>query len=389
MAVNNLTKEQSYELLNLLHKQATGMETIAPVNSAEFVTMAQSTLATGYNVVVDSIAQVIGQTIFSIRPYSRKFKGLEMDAVTWGGIRRKLSIADRDAEPNEVYTIKDGDEVNPYKVRIPNILETRFVGSLVYDDFYSITKQQLKTAFSDESQFGSFMSMLTQNASDKWEQWLEENARMCVCNFIGAKNQADTDSVIHLLTEYNEKTGLSLDAQSVYQPDNFQPFMLWVHSRISDLTDKMTERSVLFQMNVTGKEIQRHTPLQDQKVYILSRALAEIKSMVKSITYNDDYLSLADVEGVGYWQSIKNPDEIQCTPCYMNENGEVVTGDAQTLSNVFGVIFDRDAIGYNIFDDSVDATDFNARSKFYTIYHHADYQYTNDLTEKGIVLLLD
>ena len=73
----------------------------------------------------------------------------------------------------------------------------------------------------------------------------------------------------------------------------------------------------------------------------------------------------------------------------MNENGEVVTGDAQTLSNVFGVIFDRDAIGYNIFDDSVDATDFNARSKFYTIYHHADYQYTNDLTEKGIVLLLD
>lgn len=389
MSVNQLSKEQSYELLNELHKQATGMNSIAPVDSSGFVTMAQATLVTGYNVVVESIAQVIGQTIFSIRPYSRKFKGLEMDNVTWGGIRRKLSIADRDAVENNVYTIKDGDETNPFKVRIPNILETRFVGSLVYDDYYSITKQQLKTAFSNESEFGSFMSMLVQNASDKWEQWLEENARMCVCNFIGAKNQADSDSVIHLLTEYNEKTGLSLDAQSVYQPENFQPFMLWVHSRISDLTDKMTERSVLFQMNVTGKEIQRHTPLQDQKVYILSKALAEIKSMVKSITYNDDYLTLSDVEGVGYWQSIKNPDEIQITPCYMNENGEVVTGDAQTLSNVFGVIFDRDAIGYNVFDDSVDSTMYEPRHKYFTIWHHADYQYTNDLTEKGIVLLLD
>ena len=389
MSVNLLTKEQCNVLLNDIHKQATGMDSIAPVDSSGFVSMAQATLATGYNVVINSIAQVIGQTIFSIRPYTRKFKGLEMDAVQWGGIRRKLSIADRDALTNDVYTIQDGDTTNPYRVRIPNILETRYVGSDVFDDLYSVTKQQLKTAFSNESEFGSFMSMVTQNASDKFEQWMEELSRLTLCNFIGAKNDADTNSVIHLLTEYNTATGLSLTNQTVYQPDNFQPFMLWVHSRISDLTQKMTERSVMYQMNVTGKEIQRHTPYNDQRVYILSKALSEIKAMVKSITYNDDYLSLADVEGVGYWQSIQSPDEIQITPCYIDSTGAVVTGNAQTLTNVFGVIFDRDAIGYNIYDDSIDVTPFEAKHKYWSVYHHADIQWTNDLTEKGIVLMLD
>lgn len=389
MSVNLLSKEQCNVLLNDIHKQATGMNSIAPVDSSGFVSMAQATLATGYNVVINSIAQVIGQTIFSIRPYTRKFKGLEMDSVTWGGIRRKLSIADRDALTNDVYTIQDGDVTNPYRVRIPNILETRYVGSDVFDDLYSVTKQQLKTAFSNESEFGSFMSMVTQNASDKFEQWMEELSRLTICNFIGAKNDADTNSVIHLLTEYNTATGLSLTNQTVYQPDNFQPFMLWVHSRISDLTQKMTERSVMYQMNVTGKEIQRHTPYNDQRVYILSKALSEIKAMVKSITYNDDYLSLADVEGVGYWQSIQNPDEIKITPCYIDSTGAVVTGSAQTMSNVFGVIFDRDAIGYNIYDDSIDVTPFEPKHKYWSVYHHADIQWTNDLTEKGIVLMLD
>lgn len=389
MSVNTLQKEQIYSLLNDLHQQATGMKSIAPVDTSGFVSMGQSVLATGYNNTINSIAQMVGQTIFSIRPYNRKFKGLEMDSVVWGGIRRKLSIADRDALANDVYTITDGQATNPYQVRIPNILETRFVGSDVFDDLYSVTKQQLKTAFTSESEFGSFMSMVTQNASDKFEQWMENLSRMTLCNFIGAKNIADSGSVIHLLTEYNALTGMSLTAQTVYQPDNFRPFMYWVHSRIAELTQQMTERSVKFQMNITGKEIQRHTPYEDQRVYLLAKAKAQIDAMVLSDTYNDDYLKLADVESVGYWQAIDTPDQIQVTPNYIDGTGAVVTGTAQTISNVFGLIFDRDAIGYNIYDDSIDVTPFEAKHKYWSVYHHADVQYTNDLTEKGIVLLLN
>lgn len=389
MSVNTLQKEQIYALLNDLHEQATGMKSIAPVDTSGFVSMGQAVLATGYNNTINSIAQMVGQTIFSIRPYNRKFKGLEMDSVTWGGIRRKLSIADRDALANDVYTITDGQATNPYQVRIPNILETRFVGSDVFDDLYSVTKQQLKTAFTSESEFGSFMSMVTQNASDKFEQWMENLSRMTLCNFIGAKNIADSGSVIHLLTEYNTLTGLSLTATTVYQPANFRPFMYWVHSRIAELTQQMTERSVKFQMNITGKEIQRHTPYEDQRVYLLAKAKAQIDAMVLSDTYNDDYLKMSDVESVGYWQSIDSPDQIQVTPSYIDGTGAVVKGTAQTISHVFGLIFDRDAIGYNIYDDSIDVTPFEAKHKYWSVYHHADIQYTNDLTEKGIVLLLD
>ena len=151
----------------------------------------------------------------------------------------------------------------------------------------------------------------------------------------------------------------------------------------------MTERSVLFQAPITGAVIARHTPVEDQKIYVLDEILGSMKAEVLSTTYNPGFLSLADVEGVGYWQDIENPDEIQVTPEYMDTSGMAVTGTAQTLSDIIGVMFDRDAIGYNIFQDTIDVTPYNPKGQFWNEFLNVRVMYTNDLTEKGVVLCLD
>lgn len=73
-----------------------------------------------------------------------------------------------------------------------------------------------------------------------------------MANYIGGKISA-TNGVIHLLTEYNTETGLSLTATSIYQPENFAPFMRWAWARINSVSDLMEDKTRNFQLQITGK----------------------------------------------------------------------------------------------------------------------------------------
>ena len=85
MAVNNLTYEQSYAFLTDLYEQATGKKSdITVTDTGTFTTVAQAVLKTGYDNIINSISQVLAKTIFSVRPYSAKFKGISVDARRWG-----------------------------------------------------------------------------------------------------------------------------------------------------------------------------------------------------------------------------------------------------------------------------------------------------------------
>ena len=390
MAVNNMSIENAYALIAELHEQATGQKVAAPVNSADFVSVAQTTLAAGYEPVLNAISQVIARTLVAVRPYTRKFAGLEYSAEKWGGITRKISFGDRDPVASPVFELVDGASVDQQEVRKPDVLETRYVGSDIFQGHITIFRDQLDLAFSSAAELARFMSGLMTNFSNQKEQWLEELARNTLANFIGAKNIVNSgEGIVHLLTEYNQLTNLSLTSKTVRQPANWPAFIRWVYARIDQISKKMTERSQLFQAPITGKKIFRHTPVEDQKVYVLDEFLSSIKAEVLSTTYNDSYLQLADTEAVGYWQNILEPDVVDVTPAYMDADGTVKTGAEQDLSAVIGVIFDRDAVGYNIYMDTIDASPFNAKGLYYNLFQNCRVMYTNDLTEKGVVLCLD
>ncbi|MBQ2213176.1 MAG: hypothetical protein II414_01250, partial [Erysipelotrichaceae bacterium] len=311
-------------------------------------------------------------------------------AEKWGGITRKISFGDRDPVSSPVFELVDGSSVDQQEVRKPDVLETRYVGSDIFQGHITVFRDQLDLRFSSAAELARFMSGLMTNFSNQKEQWLEELARNTLANFIGAKNIVNSGAgMVHLLTEYNALTGLSLTATTVRQPSNWPAFIRWVYARIDQISKKMTERSQLFQAPITGKKIFRHTPVEDQKVYILDEFLSSIKAEVLSTTYNDSYLQLADTEAVGYWQDILEPDVVDVTPAYMDADGTVKTGAEQDLSKVIGVIFDRDAVGYNIYMDTIDASPFNAKGLYYNLFQNCRVMYTNDLTEKGVVLCLD
>ena len=386
--VNTMSFEDASGILNNIRKQVTGAEPIAIEDATQFISVATTLLQAGYDPVLNAITQMVTKTIFSIRPYNRKFGGIKMDSEQWGSIVRKLSIADKDFEQDVRFDLEDGVAVDMFKVNKPNILQTNFYGQNVFEKSYTIFRDQLDNAFSGVAEFGRFMSMVVQNVSDMIEQAHEGIARFTIANFVGGK-VASSNSVVHLLTEYNDATGLSLDSTTVYAPENFGDFIKWMYARVATLTDFMTERSIKFQMNITDKEIVRHTPYEMQKVYLYSPLLNEMDARVLADTFNADFIKYSDIEAVNYWQSIDTPDQMKVKPSYTGADGLIVEGEEMTIENLVGVIFDRDALGYTTIHNWSATTPFNAKGGYWNTFHHFTERWYNDFTEKGIVLMLD
>lgn len=382
--------EDAYTLVNAIHQQVTGNTSLTATDLSSFISVAQATLQAGYDPVMSAISQVLTRTIFAVRPYERHFKGLEVTSDRWGGIIRKISFDDSAAESEETYALTDNTSYDQYVVKNPKALETHYVGSDGWVGKYTIYTKQLDEAFQNPESFGAFMTALLDHFANQREQWLEGMSRTALINFMAAKVDAnDTASIVNLLTEYNTATGLTLTGTTVRQPANFPAFIKWAVARVEQISALMTERSSLYQLPITGFDINRHTPREFQKVYINNDFKVHMDAEVLTDAYHDNYIKLTDYEGVNFWQAIGSPLDINAKPVYIDSAGAVkVASAAVSVSSIIGVMFDRDAVGLNIFDNSLAYTPYNARGQYYNLYAHSRVQFQNDLTEKFVLLKL-
>ena len=400
MSVNTLASpgygfNDAAVLLNSIVSQATGRTNITPTNLQDFISVGQTALSVGPDPLMQAISQVLSRTIFSVRPYSEKFSGLRADALRWGNHVRKLAIADSDWDSDQRYYeapgdfLDNGDSVDMYKIKLPNVLQTNFYGQNPVQRSITIFRDQLNVAFSNPEDFMRFVSMIMSNVSDQLAQARESTARMALANFIGGKYILGAGHVFHLIDEYNAATQQSLTATTIFNPANYATIIRWVYGFIKTVSDRMTERSIIYQQNVTGKAISRHTPKARQKLYISAPDINRMDAEVLSITFNEDRLNLGEVESVGYWQSIETPNTVSVTPSYMGTDGTIVNGSAQVINNIFGLLFDEEAVMVQSVNEWSAPTPFNAAGGYTNTYWHQSNRYLNDFTEKGVLFLLD
>ncbi len=480
-----LNFNQCATLLKAINEQATGKTTLTPTTPGEFVSVATTTLMSGYDNVINAVSQVLSKTIFSVRPYNAKMEGLMVDSVRYGNHVRKLVTLDADPETDDRLSLTDGASVDQQRVKKPAVLQTNFYGANVYQrsvtifrdqldtaftsaeefsrfvvdqqrvkkpavlqtNFYganvyqrsvTIFRDQLDTAFTSAEEFSRFVGMVIQNVMDQREQDIENCKRLALNNFIAGKIQGDTDNVVHLLTEYKAESGLAdLTAETVLSPANYPDFIKFAIGRIKTVGDLMTERSIKYHLNTTDAKIPRHTPLADQRVYLLSQYVNKMEASVFSTVFNEDYLKTVDFERINFWQSLDAPASINITPSYMHTDGTIKKSVFSTVFNedylktvdferinfwqsldapasinitpsymhtdgtikksvtavkktaVFGVVFDREAVGMTMVNEWSAPAPFNARGGYTNTFWHYTTRYWNDFTENGVVFLLD
>ena len=396
---NDLSFDQLSTVLTAITNQATGVNNITPVDTASFVTVAQMALKTGYDPLATAISQVLSRTIFSVRPYTRKFRGLNVSNQRYGNHVRKLLTIDKPFEDDDRLKLADGESIDQYKVNKPKVLQTNFYGANQYQKSVTIYKDQLDCAFSSPDEFASFISMVMQNASDMIEQAHEETARATINNLISGIYAAETTvatantmaksnggkRAINLLALYNQTNGGALRVNDIFKAENFESFVKFAFSTINTLADLMTDRNTLFSSQLTNYTVIRHTPKDRMKFYLYTDLVNKINSEVYSTVFNPDFLKLVDFERVNFWQSALNPSQIQNKPVMLNKDGTLNTVGIANIKNVFGVLFDEEAAGYTTVNEWSQPSPFNARGGYYNQFWHFTDRYWNDFTENAIV----
>ncbi len=425
MSVNSMTIEQASAFLSAVVAQMDG-GALASVSPGNFTSVAQNALLSGYDPLSTAISQVIGRTIFSIRPYNGKLKFLWKDDQKFGGMLRKVNYLDGALENDQgiyysgttAYT--DGQVPTPdqYAIRKPAVWQSNFYAWEQYQRVTTRYLDQLDMSLRGPEEFGQFLAGQMQNISDQLEEVNDAKARQALINFIGGKirlasldvfsSAKQAPHVIHLLPEYHAETGANLTAANYLAPANYKPFVEWLFARIATLADMMSERgrNYNFSPKISNAKawIKRHTPKDRLKAVFIASEFNRIQSMAISEIFNKDELKMIDFEPINYWQSSADPMNIIASVTVNNGTTNITsatTNDLETASittkgassnpdkPVIGVLYDEDAIGLSVVSEGVYTTPMHITGKYWNTAYHFNTRVLNDFTENGVVLMLD
>ena len=401
MGVNSLSFQQCSTVLTSLVKQATGRDVVVST-TPDFISVAQTALSLPKDIIFNTLSDVLARTIFSIRPYDSRFAGLQKDLPTWGGYMRKLAIIEDDWDDSKAYAwpvaydssqsgheTGDGYSVDQYVIKKRGVQQTNFIGQSVFQDHYTVFDDQLETAFRGPDEFGSFLAMMTTYMSNKIELAKDGLSTGLVSNLIGTLLVENNSArVVKLLTEYNSLTGGEYTSSTIFLPDNYPAFMKYCYSRIASIANKFRAMSTMYQTKISSQNIARHTPYDKQKLYILDDDRFAMEARVLADTFHDNYLELADVESIPFWQGIATPDKVIVKPTYTNTSGEVTTaGSAKTQTGVFALLFDTDAAGWAMVHKNV-LPARNVAGEYTNMWYNMRLRCFQDNTEKAVVFLL-
>lgn len=408
MPANAMAIEDVYAVLNDIHEQVTGQAVLGGITTANYVSVANTVLQQGTDVVYNAMMNTIARTIFSTRPYSRQFGGLIVDNAKWGAVVRKIQFGDTDAVADSAFSglPADGQAVDHYIINRGDVVETRYYGSAEYQDVMTVFRDQLITAFNGPDQLGSFIAAKANEVNNKWVQWTEDLARGLVLNGIMAKryyngvlegtlpalNQMHT---YHLISMYNEDTGLSIGYSDIFTEQYAKTFWEYVRAKIRTLQRNFTNRNQRYYIPIPNHKIIRHTPYANQKVYLLAPYMDLMETSTLSEAFHNEGLQYADYEGVSYWQSPEEPSSVFVNSMTLLDpsNGQYTTVTApdggEPEYKILGVVFDEDFMNINIKDTIIQNTPMNARGLYYNTWLTAHAQYCQDFTEKCCVLALD
>lgn len=392
MSVNTMNFQQAAQVLTALAEQATGQQGLSVTNLSDYISVGQKALLAGYDPLAIGVSQMVNKSIFAIRNYDSKFSILRRSEEEFGAITRKINALYQPYTDDPTYTLEDGDGINPYSIRKPKLWQSNFYGFDVWGDHITITKQQLKNAVSNPTDLARLFDLILGTKANEMELGRETFERATLANLIGALNaMGNVNQHRHLLTEYNAETGQTLTNITVKHPDNYSNFIKWAYAKIAQASDMLTEYSRIFHLNPTGGSILRHTPKADQRIFVYNENLHSIGARVLADTFNSSMVSeqLPYTASLNFFQSISSPDEISVTPAYIDGSGAQVAAENQTVQNIFAVIADKDALGTNYHDQSVDLTPYNAAGKYWNQYYHEARRYWVDVTENSILFTLD
>lgn len=368
MPVNDI-----YELVNSVSSQALGTLALTVVDDSTLVALGNTVLSSSTNTenFLNTLVQRIGRTIFSYRRYDNHYESYILSDFQYGAILQKIKVKMPVAEEDGT-VLTNNESVDMYKVTKPEVSQKLFQIETVYDFKITIQRKWLKEAFLNSTALDGFVQLLYGEVENAINLAFETLTMACINNFIA---EADgTSRTINLVTEYNALSGESLTAKSCLLNPQFLAYAI---KRIKTVSKYMVRMSTLYNDGTA----QRHTPLNLQKMLLLTDFQQSAETVVQYAAFNKDLVSLNGYMEVPFWQSAQSPMSINVK--------RASDQTAKNIDNIICVLHDRDALGIYREDEETATTPLNAKGMYYNTFWHFHPLYFNDLSENFVVFTLN
>lgn len=378
--------EQIYEIVNDTTKEILGeSDLVATADNGKIVDIGEAVIGSqNMDNYVRTLVDRIGKVVFVDRPYEGNVPSVLMTETEWGAITEKIKyVGLPEATENETWELTDGESYDPNVFTKPQVGAKFYSKRTTFEVPMSFVQRQIKSAFSGAGQVAAFFGMIENTIAKTMTVKQDSLIMKTIGNFaMHAKTDATDVGYVRYVklgtmyrTQFSkETTGEAL----LYDPE----FVRYSSMIIKRIAMRMSGISTLF--NANGNP--RNTAAKYLHMILHADFTSAAEAYLQSDTYHDEFTKLPKAEVVPFWQGSgsafgwSDTSSIKGIPSGGSE--------AVTVSNVLGVLFDRDALGVCNLDRRV-TSNWNGKAEFTNNWYKFDCGYFNDFDENFVLLTLD
>lgn len=392
---------QMYSVLNDINAQMFGAEAIDVHDLSGLISMGKQVLSTSDNTELffNKLIDRIGRTVVRTLDLELDFPELFRDEYEFGCILQKITINPFTARPNSSWAVTEGGFT-------PTLLDGDVADIVVtyFTDFDSWSfqaklpsNQIMMTAFTDETTMGAFMAGITESMTDSMTISLNNMARTAINNFIAEKILAN-NGIIKPMELWND----THIGSEIYEADTAlynKEFVRFLIMTVSKYIKYMSQASVLYNCGVDDgnggtKQIVRATARDNMHVLFLTEAITSIRALLESDTWNREFLDMPLYKEVGFWQGDYSAtgtntfDEVSTINVIPSSQKDEDDPSEVEQSGIICALIDRQAVAVGL-NKRRNAAFYNPIDDYTVVKSEASLQYINDLTENGVIFVLE
>lgn len=414
-----LTTTDGYAFINAMAAEMLGQNaTIQAVDESTFASVGESILQAGTENVINTLSLVASRNLIAIRPYKAKFRLMNaLDSGMFSNRIRKISYYAKNATPTgasntQLFTnlaMGFDNGQNPsggtpqstesmWLQSTPVTWQSWFGGGIEWQYPYTLYENALKIAFRNGAEFAEFLNGFLVSCANDIETEKEAFSRMVVLNAIAGVADLTASmpgSFVNLTSEFNTKFGTSYTTAQL-QKTYLSEFLAFFVSFFKTTSDMLENRSILYHwspaktIGSVSYVLPRQTKKADQRCMMIAKFWNDAEALVLPQIFNPQYLNIDSFEKVDYWQNINDPMAIDVTPAIPDVSAPAAqtVGARVQLSNVLGILYDRDAMMVDFHLESVESTPLEARKHYRTIWNTINKNPIWDATENFVVFYM-
>ena len=428
-------RKDGYALMRVVIKELTGVDTGNIIDTQGFINA--GSLAADYSTdeIFNTLTLVYARMRVAVRDYKAKLWLIDaIDNDMYANRMRKISVYSSLPLPSGHFNTNLYTNLAPYFDNGTNPsggtdqstgsmweqhpmfpLEMSFAGSTTWQDALTRYKDQIKIAFTNESEWLSFWNGIASQKNNDIE--LQKEAwnrmtllgRMALAAAIGDASSSIKGAAtkINMTYEFNQYFNTSYTSAQL-RTTYLKEFLEFFISNFKDYSDLMERPSIAFHAtpvytDVAGEDhvILRHTPKDKQRFMLFNAYWRKAEAMVMPEIFNDGYLDFEkQFEPVDFWQnfgpSIADRASINVNVVVPGWLESLITSGNTTVDTeyhaeidyVLGVLYDVDSVMVSHQLTDVSTSPVEARKGYYTSWYTMAKNSISDPTENFILFYM-